>query len=505
MKSNTLKGIKKNALANYLNFGINSILLFFLNPLLVKYLGTATFGTWKAVQKYLDFTSIADGRSTQALKWIIASEASNTQVDEKQQAIGSAIVVWLFFLPFLLIISALIIYFLPFSIKNVEVSEYGMIRSVGIILVLNIILNPLLGIPDAVLVGLNKGFKSTRITTFWFIISNLMMALLAYQGYGIVTLSIVVVLTTILNGLSVLIICKKDTEWFDYQRPPKRQIKKFFNFSSFILLWSLVARLLSSSELLVISFVLGPVIITKYTFTSYVVQFGVTISMLAVSSITPSLGRIIGEKEFEKAITIVRGTRNLTFGFSIIFASLILVLNPSFVKLWMGSDYYLGNTVNGLIALSLLQLILVRNEALIQDLGLNIKGKVIIGVGSSFLSICCAVLLFKYFNSIEYIFIGIILGRLPLSISLPLMVNRMLSNKFTSTQLRSIVPSVAILIVAYFLGSTYYSENWYFFALHFLLASVLLSSVCYFVILTTASKSMIKTMLIGVLPSPAQH
>ena len=56
----------------------------------LKILGAYSFGVWKSIQKILTFASIADGRSSQALKWVVANDEA-TQMKLLKQAIGSAI------------------------------------------------------------------------------------------------------------------------------------------------------------------------------------------------------------------------------------------------------------------------------------------------------------------------------------------------------------------------------------------------------------------------------
>ena len=108
MNNRLLKNTKLNALASYSSFVINSALTFFLSPFLVQYLGTATSGIWKSVQKVLSFATVADGRATQALKWIIANSESDNNVIKKQQAGGSALKVWTYFSPIVLLIISIL-------------------------------------------------------------------------------------------------------------------------------------------------------------------------------------------------------------------------------------------------------------------------------------------------------------------------------------------------------------------------------------------------------------
>ena len=109
MKSSMFKKVKLNAVAGYTHFAISSLLVFFVSPFLVKFLGVSVFGMWKSIEKILSFASIADGRSAQALKWVIANDESSNDLDYKKQFVGSALKIWLYFLPFVTLIVFLLV------------------------------------------------------------------------------------------------------------------------------------------------------------------------------------------------------------------------------------------------------------------------------------------------------------------------------------------------------------------------------------------------------------
>ena len=104
LKNNIVARGKINAKSGLLLFFINTITAFILNPILVGYFGAYLFGIWKSIDKYLGFASIADGKGSQALKWIVAKHESSKDNGLKQRFVGSAFIVWIIFLPILVTI-----------------------------------------------------------------------------------------------------------------------------------------------------------------------------------------------------------------------------------------------------------------------------------------------------------------------------------------------------------------------------------------------------------------
>ena len=75
-----------------------------LNPLLVGRLGDHLYGAWRVLWRFTGSLSAVSGRSSQALKWSIANRQGSRDYREKRELVGSAVGVWLLFLPILALI-----------------------------------------------------------------------------------------------------------------------------------------------------------------------------------------------------------------------------------------------------------------------------------------------------------------------------------------------------------------------------------------------------------------
>ncbi|CAM3966064.1 oligosaccharide flippase family protein [Flavobacterium antarcticum] len=494
MNNSLFKSAKLNAMTSYINFALNSILLFFINPYLVQYLGAYNFGIWKSVQKFLSFASIADGRSSQALKWLVANDEKNGDINKKQQAIGSSIRIWLYFLPILLVVIALLVYGTPLLINGINIKDYSLIRTVVFILGLNILFNPLFGIPDAVLVGINKGYKSTSIQTINMIVSNLLMIYVSYLGFGLIGLAFVVLGVTFLNGIFIFYICKKEAKWFGYQKADSEQIKNFLNFSVLVLVWSLITRLILSAEILLIGYYFNPEGVTNYVFSTYIIQLAIAVGLMTGSAIMPGLGKIIGEKNFVSASNIVKNSREITAFIAIFFGCFVLLMNRSFVTLWMGENYYIGDLNNFLTVIIAIQIIHFRNEGQIQDLSLKIKNKVIVGFLFTILSfILCALLVNFWAHKIEIIFMGIIIGRFGINILFKSMVDRMVN--ISQSSISKHLVCGLILITMYFIGLQINIDSWIYFLIISAVISIFLAVVSYFTVLSKVAQNLVLQLL----------
>nr|MBA3764636.1 hypothetical protein [Actinomycetota bacterium] len=135
-----------NSVATGINQGARALVGFVVNPLLLRYLGDVSFGNWQVVHRLIGQTNPAGGRPSEALKWFIAHRQSSDDVEMKRQAVGSAIVVWLIFIPVLLPIGAVVGWFAPIWL-DVPPADHDVIRLTAAVLVAGVLVMGLTNIP----------------------------------------------------------------------------------------------------------------------------------------------------------------------------------------------------------------------------------------------------------------------------------------------------------------------------------------------------------------------
>ncbi|MCK1485647.1 hypothetical protein IVB25_23880 [Bradyrhizobium sp. 193] len=480
---------KLNAVALYGNFVAMALLGLFVNPLLIHNLGAADFGIWKSCLRILDLSGVADGRATQALKWIIAHRANQANVAELRRGIGASIAIWLLWLPLLSLAVSLVVYALPWLISSISADKLVALRWTGTILAANVILSALLGIPDAVLFGTNQGYRSMILTTFYMVVSNAAMVAVTWAGYGLPALGLVVFTSTILNGLSTWLVARKQVSWWGLAKPRRADISRFAGFSNWTLVGSLVQMLLLSSELLLIGFLSGPVTVTKYTLNSYLIQFALSICLMTGSTITPKLGALIGGQDLHAAGKMITQTREILLGIMAIEGAGVILLNATFVTTWIGPEYYMGDTLNSLMVIAFLQLALIRYDSQVQDVGLKIARKVQV----SLLAACTGLFLagagYLAFGTLEGLYIGLILGRMPATFLVPQMVVGLVpTSQYKS---RAIVGLSAIIIASVLLAPFIHQEGWMKLGATSIGAAIVLGLAAYCLIFSAETRTSI--------------
>jgi hypothetical protein len=318
-----------------------------------------------------------------------------------------------------------------------------------------------------------------------------------YLGFSIKELAIVTIIITIARGTHYFFSCRQKVSWFGVKRPRKNELITFFKFSSWKLVWSFVARFLMSSEIIFLSILVSASSVSQYIFTGYISIVGISLAAIVSSAITPGLGRLIGNGELEKSRKIIKQLRELLLATSLFIASGMLLLNKSFVFLWVGEELFLGDVNNILIALLMIQIIVIRNEAFLIDLSLNIKTKVMVGLASVALSVIFSVVGYQYiYNDISSIFIGIFLGRLVMLFIFPYLTNNMIQlSNISSINFKLLFTIIIFLSVIISIGYYQVLDTWIsLFFVGFLEILIALITL-YFFILSNDNQLLIKNRL----------
>lgn len=439
-------GTRRNVAAYYLNFIVMAVVGVIVNPLLLGALGPALFGVWKSLQRYLDFATVADGRAAQALKWIVASRTSLSDA-EKQRDVGAAITVWFRWLPVAALVAAGVTAAMPFLIKGIPDDARTVAYTAAVILAANTVLAGLLAIPDSVLTGINQGYKSMIITTVVFVVSNGAMVGAAYAGWTLWSLAAIVLIAATLNTALTLAVAKRAVPWWGVAKPTKPDIRRVFGYSAWTLGGMLVDKMLLASELIVISVMVGAVAVTQYTFTAYVLQFVLSISLVTASGFMPVLGSLLGSSEMNAAAERTRSVRRLVIGVTVLGCAAVLAFNGTFVTLWVGADQYLGNLINMLLVICALQQAFIRMDGQILDVTMKIAPRVMVGLASSAGGIAAGCIGFALTHDLASALIAVIIARLAGNVVYPIFVRRAIPG---SAAPRSAVLLGSALLVASF-------------------------------------------------------
>jgi O-antigen/teichoic acid export membrane protein len=440
-----------NMVASVLDYGARVIVGLLINPILVSGLGNVAFGVYQVLGRLIGFATPAGGRPSQALKWTIARDQYSERYEAKRLQVGSAVAVWLLFLPILAVAGGVLAWFAPLLVDAPE-SLHLTIRIAAGLLVLELIANNLLTLPQAVLQGENLGYKRMGLTTLVVFVGGAITAAAVLLGSGLVGVAAAALTTTLLTGAVFWWVTRAQVGWFGIERPALREVGVFARLSGWFLLWNLVMQLMRGSDVVVLGIAGSAQLVTVFTLSRYVPEAIFEAVAIVVSGIMPGLGGLLGARDTGRAIAVRTESMCVTWLIATASGATFLLWQESFLRLWVGEEYYPGRAATLLIILMILQFSFIRNDAAIIDLTLKLRAKVLLGLASAGLSIGLAVLLLRTWDEpIPALAVGFIAGRSILTIAYPWIVCRALTIPLSSQIKGAVRPG---LVCAVFFAAT---------------------------------------------------
>lgn len=438
-----------NAVAVALDYGARLLIGFIVTPLMVAGLGSYHFGTWQVLNRLIGYISPSSGRPTQALRLTIARDQASADPEQKRRFVGSALTVWLLFVPLTVVLGGLVVVMAPHWLKA-PLADFGMVRACTALLVANLAMTSLATIPSSVLEGENLGYKRMGISAAIVLLGGVLVWLAVRFHTGIVGLAAAALITTLLSGIVFLRIAQANAKWLKVSVPSRKETRQFLDLSIWFLGWNVVMTLMTASDVVILGILKSPAAVTDYTLTKYAPETLISLIALINIGIAPGLGGIIGSGRFRKAAHIRGEMMAFTWLVTSALGATILFWNRTFLDLWVGPGHYSGPWPALLITLVVTQFALIRCDAGIIDFSLDLRRKVLVGLLSAAAAIVISGVLVGYFDlGVPGLCLGLIAGRMLLSVGYPLIVGRFLGTGLP-LQLRTSLRPAVVTIVLYF-------------------------------------------------------
>lgn len=411
-----------NVVASLLDYGAKLAVGVVVVPILVSGLGRALYGVWEMLGRLVGYMTAGDGRPTQALRLVVSNLQGSPDDSAKRRYVGGALIVWLLFMPLVVVIGGALVWLAP-TITKTAPALAGGVRLTAALLTVSLVFGNLASLPESVLRGMNLGYKRMGLQASLEVVGGGLMAGAIYLGLGMMGAAGAQVAFAFLMGVTFWWVVKKYVPWFGIERPTRADVKGLLGLSLWYSAGEAITKLQLASDVLILGMVLNPTAVTAYALTSYAARTAVNLQSLAAGGAIPGIGGVIGERQFEKAVRLRNELLALTWLFATTVGATILLWNRSFLSLWVGSVNYAGPWVNLLIVAIMAQTAFVRSDAYVIDAALQPRLRVTVTAVAATLTIVLATLLTMRWGTLG-LCLGIIAGRLTQSIAYPHLVRK---------------------------------------------------------------------------------
>jgi O-antigen/teichoic acid export membrane protein len=463
-----------NLAQSVLDYGAKLAVGLIVIPILVSGLGRSLFGVWEMLGRLMGYMESTDGRPTQALRLVISHNQSQSEPAANRRWVGSALVVWLCFLPLWIVTGALLIWLAPTITKVPPVLE-STVRVTCALAMAGVLVSALASLPESVLRGVNLGYKRMGLQAGLSVVGGILVAGALYAGMGLIGVAGAGVLLAALTGLCFLAVVRRQVSWFGIERPHRTEVGTLFTMSLWIAGGDVVAKLLLASDVLVLGTIMSSAIVTTYVLTGYAALLAVNLYALAADAVMPGLAGLIGERSYARAALLCRELLAVTALFVTAVGSAILLWNRSFIHLWVGGENYAGPWTNLLLVLIAVQTAFIRCDAYIIDAALQPGRRVRVSAVAAVVALALSVVL-TWYAGLVGLCLGVLAGRATQMIWYPLVVGDCLGR--TPELSRRWLARTLLVMCVLFAGSAYLGQHiqlqhWFGWALGVLLTAAL--------------------------------
>jgi len=494
------------AVASLLDYSVKAAVQLVITPILVTTLGRSLYGIWEMLGRMIGYMAATDGRPSEALRLVISQNQTGDVMD-RRRAIGAALTVWVIMLPLVALVGGSLAWLAP-TLTHAPEAQRSAVRLACALLVVAFIFAGLAAVPESVLRGMNLGYKRMGLQSATSIVVGAIAVWAVKADFGLPGLGSSWIVRDFIVGALYWLMVRHYLPWFSVAKPTKAAVRGLLSMSVWLAIGDFVSKLLLASDVLILGWVISPAAVTSYVLTSYSARIGLGVFVFTAGAAMPGFGGVLGQKQFARAVQLRTELRTLTWLFTTIVGTAVLLWNPSFLHLWVGSRNYAGPLVNLLIVLVISQTAFIRTDSYIIDAALRPGGRVILGAITVVATLGLGITL-THLLGVVGLCLGLFVGRSIQSIGYPLIVRSCLQRPPKDPAKRWAAIRMAVVTALLFVGATLLSRDlrahsWPIWVGGVVLTVPVIAAVAFVVGATPATRRMliarIRAMVTGLKP-----
>ncbi len=337
------KIIFKNYISKIFSAFVSLLLGFIVTPLLLKFLGKDDFALYKIANDWLNSVGIFE----QALTGAMLVMLSNSKFIKKH-VVTSSFIKYLkysfLFIGIALVTSFFLPHFFQIPENKTRIVQYGFILgSLGFLCL------PF-GVFRIAIEHQEKSYLLSFLRVLQTLIQGILLVILAYLGSGIIGQFSGVLISNVLFSLATYlifskVIAKEERDMTLEKHIPEDKIQEAQDFKKSnieALILSLASKISFYSDTLVLGFFVAPTSILPFSLSQRLIQLIQENLQSIGNSSWASLNQLYIEKKMDQFQYYLETLSKITTFIALTLLLPLILLNKSFISLWIGSEYYAG-------------------------------------------------------------------------------------------------------------------------------------------------------------------
>lgn len=327
----------RNLLANWIGYGANLVVMFFLSPFVVHSLGNTTYGVWSLIVSLTGYLGLAELGTRGGLGRFINYYLGRDEIDKVNAVISTALGFFLACGVLLFAAAGVLSLFFHSIFTKVPAELIGGARLAIMLIALNLWLSFFGAAFNQILTAQERFDIFNGINLIVLAVRTAGTVIALKMGGGIVELAAVQVVSSIIGVLGA---CAAAYRIFPrlHLRPSlisRTQFRELFGFSIWAFVGGIAGRLLYWTDIVLIGILLGPVMVTFYSIPLMLIHY--------TRGIVTQVSRVLGPQTIKASSVGDYRELRWIFGWGskvIMFLAIplfmgLIVFGTEFITLWM--------------------------------------------------------------------------------------------------------------------------------------------------------------------------
>jgi O-antigen/teichoic acid export membrane protein len=348
----------RNALVGYLSTGVGLVIGLVTTPILLRHFGVGNFGIWALMGTVAAYTGLVEAGLGTALAKRVAEHDATNDSDSLNRVLGTAFVMYLVAGALVLVESIVLAMFVG-RLFNLAPGEVAPARMCLLVLGCNQAISFLFTSQTAVLYGSGRFDLMDGTSLVINVVAATLNILAAVTGFGIVTLAVITVATTVANGVVMRFIIRKQFPGVRikpraFDRPTVFALLRFGSKNWAIYICSAVAF---GSDSLVIGFFLPVSAVAQYFIAAKLTNLVRTLAEKPIDVAMPSFAHAAALDDRSRLFRLWTEATMLSLAVAVPVVIGLCVFSEKAVTFWVGPGHMESASV--LVVLSLVSLFLL--------------------------------------------------------------------------------------------------------------------------------------------------
>ncbi|MDN4526718.1 lipopolysaccharide biosynthesis protein [Fictibacillus fluitans] len=334
--------LKAGAILSYLLLVLNSAISIVYTPIMLKLVGQSDYGLFSLASSAIGYVSILNfGLGNAVIRYTAKYKAIGDQ--EKCNQLYGMFSVMYGVLGFLALIAGIIVTFFSETIFSNSLTGEEVIKLkvlIGI-MALNLAVGIGFGVFSVIVLAHEKFIYQKTLNIISSMITPLLTWPLLEMGYGVITISVVNTVISLITILLNIHYCFKVLKIkIVFKKFESSLLKEILVFSSYIFLNLVIGQLYWSTDQVILGIYSGTVAVSIYSlaasFTGYFSGFSSAISNVFLSKVSRMVAQNLPDKEISDLFIRIGRVQYIVISFAL---SGFIVFGKEFIVLWVGKNY----------------------------------------------------------------------------------------------------------------------------------------------------------------------